>query len=63
MITERLYIQYKRENITFRIRRSSILVMNQVYELEPFLAISHERATQFGHEFSLKNRQFKMTAL
>ena len=35
---------------------------NQIYELEPRLAISLKIATQSGREFSLKNRHFKMTA-
>ena len=63
MIIGRLRIQSDRENINFRIKRSSILLLNQAKELEPFLAISLEIATQSGKEFSLENRQFKMTAL
>ena len=62
MIIGRLRIQSDRENINFRIKRSSILLLNQAKELEPFLAISLEIATQSGQEFSLKNRQFKMAA-
>ena len=62
MIIGRLRIQSKRKNINFRIKRSSIFLVNQLYELEPCLAISLEIATQYGQEFSLKNRQFKMTA-
>ena len=37
--------------------------MNQIYGLELCKAISVEVATQSGQELSLKNRQFKMTAL
>ena len=63
MIIVRFHIQYKRENINIRIKRSSILLVNQIYELEQILAITHVIATQFGHEFSLKKRQFKRTAM
>ena len=60
----RLCTQYKREKITFyRIKRSGIFLENQIYELEPCPAISREMPTQSGQEFSLKNRQYKMTAL
>ena len=57
----RIYCQ--RENIDFRIKRSSIILVNQIYELETCLAISLEIATQSRQELSLKNRRFKMTAL
>ena len=40
MIIGRLRIQSKRENINFRIRRSSIFLVNQICGLEPCLAIS-----------------------
>ena len=56
-------MQSKRDNVNFRIERYSIFLVNQIYELEVCLAKSLEIATQFGQEFSLKNRQFKMTAL
>ena len=62
MIIGRLRIQYKRENINFRIKISSIFLVNQIYELEPCLAISLEKAPQSGLEFSLRDRQFNMTA-
>ena len=63
MIIGWLRIQSKRENIDSRIKRSSIFLVNLLYELEPCLTTSHEIATQSGHEFSLKNRQFKMAAV
>ena len=44
----------KREKINFRIKRSSIFLVNQIYELELCQAISVEIATQSGQEFSLK---------
>ena len=49
--------------VDFRIKRFSIFIVNQIYELEPSLAISLEIVTQSNHEFSLKNRQFIMKAL
>ena len=63
MIIGRLLIQFKRGNINFRIKRSSIVLVSQILELEPCLAVSPEIATQSGRELSLKNRRFKMTAL
>ena len=62
MIIGRLRLQFKSENSNFRIKRSSIFLVNQIYELEPCLEISLEIATQSGQEFSLKNSQYKMTA-
>ena len=64
MIDGRLRIQSKRENINIRIKRSSVFLENQIYDLEPCLAISLEIATQSGQEFSLKvnNRQFIIEA-
>ena len=38
----------------FRIKRFSIFLVNQIYELEPCLAISFEITTQSGQEISLK---------
>ena len=61
MIIGRLRIQSKRENMNFRIKRSSMFPVNQIYELESCVAISLEIVTQFGKEFSHKNRQFKIT--
>ena len=63
IIIGRLRIQFKREIIYSGIKRSTIFLVNPIYELEPCLAISFEIATQSGQEFSLKNRQFKMRAL
>ena len=37
MIIGRLHIQSKRKNINFRIKRSSVFLVNQIYELEPCL--------------------------
>ena len=59
MIIGRFWVQSKRENIHYRIKRSNIFLENQIYELEPCLAISLEITTQFGQEFGLKSRQFK----
>ena len=39
MIIGRLRMHFKRENINFRIKRSRIFLLNQIYELEPCLAI------------------------
>ena len=61
MIITRLRIQFKREKIDFRMKRSRIFLKNQKSELEPCLAISLE--TQSGQEFSFKNRQFVVQAL
>ena len=55
MIIAWLCAQSKWENINFRTKRFSILLVNQIYELEPSLAIYLEIATQSGQEFSLKN--------
>ena len=63
MIIGRSRIQFKRENINNRIRRSNIFFVNQKYELEPCPAISFEIATQYGQEFSLKICQFIIRAL
>ena len=60
MIFGRLSMQSMRVSIDFRI---GIILVNQIYELEPCLAKSLEIATQSGPEFSLKNCQFKMTDL
>ena len=43
MIIVRVRIQSKRENINFRIKRFSIFLVNQTYELEPCLAIPLEQ--------------------
>ena len=61
MIIGRLRIQSTRENINFRIRRAGIFLVNQIYTLGPSVAISLKIAAQFSQEFSLNNRQFKMT--
>ena len=63
MIIDWLHIQSKRENINFRIKKSSIFHVNQIYKLEPCLAISLEIATRSGRGFSLEYRNFKMTVL
>ena len=52
MINGRSSIQSKRENVNFRIKKSSIFLVYQICELEPRLAISFQIATQSG----LKNR-------
>ena len=57
----KLRIHSKRENINFRVRRSSIFLVNQMYELKLCLARSLETATRSGQESNLKNRQFKIT--
>ena len=59
----RLRIQFKGENIDFRIKRCTIFLVNQVFEFKPCLAISLKIATQSGQEFSLKNGLLKMTAV
>ena len=51
MVIGRLGIQSKRENIDFRIRRSSIFLVKQICELEPCLAISFEIATPSGQDW------------
>ena len=58
MTIGRLYMQLERENINFRIKRSSIILVNQRSELKSCLALSFKTATQSGQEFSLKNHQF-----
>ena len=63
MIIGMLREQHNRENINFRIKRSSIFLVNQIYELEPCLAMSLEFATESGQECGLKNNQFKMTVI
>ena len=63
MIIGMLREQHNRENINFRIKRSSIFLVNQIYELEPCLAMSLECATESGQECGLKNNQFKMTVI
>ena len=63
MIIGRLRIQTKRENVNFGIKRSCVFLVNQKYELEPCLTIYLEKATQSGHELSLKNCLFKTTAV
>ena len=63
MVFGRLRKQSKRENTNYRIKRFGIFLVNQIFELEHHLAISLEIATQSGQQISLKNRQFKMTAL
>ena len=64
MINSRLHIQ-SMEKIDLRIKKSSIFLVNQSYELdlELSLIISLEIARQFGQEFNVKNHQLKMTAL
>ena len=59
----RLCIQFKRNKINFRIKRSNIFLLNQNTEIDPCLAISVEKATQSAQELSLKNRQFKVTVV
>ena len=54
MILGKLRIQFKRENIYFRIKGSSIFLVHSNSELEPCLAISHEIATQSSQELNLK---------
>ena len=58
MTIGRLYMQLETENINFRIKRSSIILVNQRSELKSCLALSFKTATQSGQEFSLKNHQF-----
>ena len=61
MVIGSLHIQSKKENINFRIKRTSIFLVNKIHDLEPCLAISLEIASQSGQEFSPKNGQLKMT--
>ena len=60
MIIGSEHIQSKREYITFRIKRSSIFLFNNItYEIEPYLAISLGIETLSGQEFSLKTANSK----
>ena len=46
-------IQSKREKINIRINRTNIFLVNQIYKLGPYVAITLEISTQSGQEFSL----------
>ena len=63
MIIRRLRIQFRRKDINFRIKRSSIFLVIQKSVSDTSLAISLEITTQSGEEFRLKNRQIIIRAL
>ena len=52
MIIGRLLIQSWKKNVNFRIKRSSIFLVNQKSELEPCLAISLEIAKNFASKIA-----------
>ena len=63
MIIRRLRIQFKRENINIRIKRSSILFFHvnqiKIYDFKPCLAISLEIAIPSDQEFCFKTATLK----